>query len=91
MMQPGGLPSTTQSRNPWAAVRRTLAAAAAALVVLAPVAPDIARALGVEGVAWVGSALVVLAGVTRVLAIPQVEQWLRAHWPFLAAAPPPKI
>ena len=48
MMQPGGLPSTTQSRNPWAAVRRTLAAAAAALVVLAPVAPDIARALKEE-------------------------------------------
>jgi energy-converting hydrogenase Eha subunit G len=90
MTQPNELPTTTQSRNPWAAVRRTLAAGVAALVVLAPVAPDIARALGVEGVAWVAGALAVLAAVTRVLAIPQVEQWLRAHVPSLAAAPPPK-
>lgn len=88
MTQPSGLPSTTQTRNPWAAVRRTLAAGVAALVVLAPVAPDIARALGVEGIAWVAGVLTVLAAVTRVLAIPQVEKWLRAHWPSLAAAPP---
>ena len=81
---------TTQSRHPWAAVRRTLAAAAAALIFLAPVAPDIARALGIEGIAWVAGALAVLAGVTRVLAIPRVEQWLRGRLPSLAAAPPPK-
>lgn len=83
-------PTTTQSRHPWAAVRRTLAGAAAALIFLAPVAPDIAHVLGLEGIAWVAGALAVLAGVTRVLAIPRVEVWMAAHWPGLAAAPPSK-
>jgi hypothetical protein len=78
---------TTQARNPWAAVRRTLLALAGFIVVMAPVVPDIVHAIGWNvAIPWVATALVVAGAITRVLAIPAVEQWLRSHIPTLAAA-----
>lgn len=83
-------PPATQSVFPWAAVRRTILAVLGFIVVLAPLAPDIARAAGIAALPWVVGALGVAAAITRVLALPGVEAWLREHLPSLAAAPPRK-
>lgn len=74
--------TATQSRRPWHAVLRT---SVAALLGLLPVLPIIADALDVETVPVVASTLAVTAAVTRVLAVPQVEVWLRRWAPALAA------
>jgi hypothetical protein len=82
---------TTQARHPWAAVRRTLLAFAGFLVVMAPAAPAVVQAIGLNVVIpWVATALGVAAAITRLLAVPVVEQWLREHVRSLAAAPGPK-
>lgn len=80
--------STTQTRNPWAAVRRTLVAVAGFLIVMAPIAPEIVRAIGWSTtIPWVAGGLAAAAAITRVLAIPAVESWLRDHLKLLAGAP----
>jgi hypothetical protein len=81
---------TTQAVFPWAAVRRTILAVLGFIAVMAPFAPDIARAAGIASLPWVVGALAVAAAITRVLAIPTVESWMREHLPSLAAAPPRK-
>jgi hypothetical protein len=78
--------AVTQIRHPWRAVIRTVAAAVIALI---PVLPPIIDSLGVATVPWVASGLIVIGAVTRVLALRQVETWLRQWAPALAAAPPP--
>lgn len=80
---------TTQARNPWAAVRRTLLAIVGFVVVMAPAVPEIVRAIGGTWVAlpWVAGAIAVAAAITRVLAIPAVERWLREHVRSFAATP----
>lgn len=81
-------PLTTQSRHPWAAVRRSCTAGLGLLIVLSPALPDIVRAYGLDiTLPWVAAALGVAAAITRILAIPAVEVWLKAHLPLLAAAP----
>lgn len=81
---------TTQARNPWAAVRRTILAVLGFIIVLAPLAPDIAREAGIASLPWVIGALAVAGAITRVLALPGVEAWMREHLPSFAAAPPRK-
>ncbi|MFU8873240.1 hypothetical protein [Micromonospora sp. SL4-19] len=76
--------STTQTRYPWRAVARTTFAAVVALLSLLP---TIAAAAGVDAVPLVAQALAVAAAVTRVLAIPGVDDFLRRYLPFLASAP----
>lgn len=73
---------TTQARQPWRAVARTTFAACIGLL---PVLPLIAAAIHVETVPAVASVLAATAAVTRVLAIPEMEQWLRRWAPWLAA------
>lgn len=79
-------PAPTQTRHPWRATARTIFAVA--LVVL-PLLPEIADTLGVAAVPAVAAFLAGAAGVTRVLAMPRVEQLLREHFPWLAAEPKP--
>lgn len=74
----------TQVRHPWRATLRTVFAAVVALLTLLPV---IALTAHVEAVPVVAQVLAVLAGVTRVLALPGVDAWLRQYVPFLAASP----
>jgi hypothetical protein len=76
--------STTQTRHPWRAVARTIFAAVVALLSLLP---TVAAATGIEAVPLVAQALAVAAAVTRVLAIPGVDDFLRQYLPFLASAP----
>jgi hypothetical protein len=73
----------TQVRHPWRATLRTVAAA---LVAALPIVPVVVHELGLESVPWVAGALVVIAGATRVLAMPGVDGWLHQFVPWLAAS-----
>lgn len=81
----------TQVRRPWKATLRTAFQAA---VGAAPLAPAVYSAAthhdpaAATGLAAVG--LGVAAGVTRVMALPQVETWLQRWLPWLAADPAPR-
>lgn len=78
-------PTTTQSRHPWRATVRTAFAAA---VGIAAAWGAIVGAAGVDQTEpVVATSLAVAAGVTRVMALPQVEQLLQRFLPWLAAAP----
>lgn len=74
----------TQSRHPWRATFRTIIAGGlGALSIL----PTVAMAAGVEDHALVAQAVVVSGAVTRILALPSVDGFLRRYAPWLAAAP----
>lgn len=79
-----GLPST-QAKHPGRAVLRT---GFAWLVGSAPVLAEYLAGLHPGGPAIVGQALAVGLVVTRLLARPDVEAWLRVYFPWLAPAPP---
>lgn len=74
----------TQTRHPWRATVRTVAAAGIALLSLLPVVASVAH---VDTVPVVAQVLVVSGAVTRVLAIPGVDAWLRRYLPMLASSP----
>lgn len=77
----------TQSRYPWRAVARTVLQAAIALASLLPV---IAVAGDVSTKAGVVQVLAVCAAVTRIMALPAVNDFLRQFAPWLATDPAPK-
>lgn len=78
-------PHTTQSAHPW---RATLRTAFAVLVGLCSSWGVIVSALGLNPAwQWVAVGTAVAAGVTRILALPQVEYALQTYLPWLAAAP----
>jgi hypothetical protein len=77
-------PAPTQTRYPWRATLRTVVAAAVSLLSLLPVIAATAR---VDAVPVVAQVLVVAGTITRILAIPGVDDWLRRYLPFLAASP----
>ena len=78
----------TQVRRPWRATARTVfqgligAAAMAAPVYEAATHHDAGAATG-----WAATGLAISAGVTRVMALPGVNDWLARFLPFLAAEP----
>lgn len=74
----------TQARHPWRATARTVFAAVVALLSLLPM---IAATAGVDTVPAVAQFLAVVATVTRVLASPAIEGFLKQYLPFLAAEP----
>lgn len=81
----GAAAPPTQVRRPWRATLRTGFAAAVALGAMLPL---LVEASGLdETAAPVGGALAIAAGVTRVMALPAVEEFLRRFVPWLAAAP----
>jgi len=82
-MQPQ--PTTvTQTAHPWrATVRTVFAALVGALLVL----PIVVSQLGVGGVPWVASAVAVIGAITRVLAMPAVNEWITEYVPWLAPTP----
>lgn len=75
---------TTQTRHPWRATARTAFAATVAVLSLLP---TVAIAGGVDDVPLIAQALAVATAVTRVLALPGVEDFFQRFLPFLAAAP----
>ena len=76
----------TQVRRPWRSTVRTVFQA---LIALAAMWALIVEALGLPDWAWVTTSLAVAAGITRVMALPAVEVFLRRFVPWLAAAPSP--
>lgn len=83
--------NTTQTQHPW---RTTVRTVFQALVALAAAVPFIYEAFtGNSAEAATGAVatfLTVNAGITRVMALPQVEEFLERFLPFLAAAPKTK-
>lgn len=79
-------PTPTQTRHPWRATARTVAAATIGALSLLP---TVAVTAGIDTVPAVAQAVTVAAAVTRVLALPAVDAWLRTYVPWLAAAPTP--
>lgn len=76
----------TQVRRPWRATVRTVFQFVLALALILPFIAE-ATGLDPEVYPWLGALLAVAAGITRVMALPQVEAFLRRFLPFLAAAP----
>jgi len=77
----------TQVRRPWRSTVRTVFQL---VVGLAPMVPVIVQASGVEQAsAGVAGALAISGGITRVMALPQVEAFLQRFVPWLAASPRP--
>lgn len=80
-------PAPTQTRHPWRATIRTVFAA---VVGLLPLLPIIVDELGVASVPWVAGVLAVIATVTRVLAIPAVNEWVTEYLPFASLGATPR-
>lgn len=80
-------PAPTQTRYPWRATLRTVAAATLALITVLPFVFD---ALGVSSLPWAAAFLGVIGTVTRVLAIPAVNDWLHKWAPILLPEPKPE-
>ncbi len=77
---------STQSKHPRRAMIRT---AVAAVVALLPILPTLVEKLGIGTVPWVIGIVGGAAAVTRVLAMPQMEEWLHEYAPWLSAQPAP--
>lgn len=78
------VPAPTQTRHPWRATLRTVVAAVVGLLGLLPV---LATVPGVESVPGWSRVIAVAAVVTRILAVPGVDEWLRKFVPVLASEP----
>lgn len=78
----------TQVRRPWRSTVRSTFQALVALAVLAPILVQSAG-LAPDSLPWLAIPLGIAAALTRIMATPQVEEFLRAYLPFLAAAPAP--
>ena len=80
--------TTTQTRHPWRATVRTVLQAVVGLAAMAPlIYGAIAQGDPEAATGWVATALAISAAITRVMALPQVEAFLRAYLPWLAADP----
>lgn len=83
----------TQTRRPWRTTLRGLFQAFVGLAALAPaIAAAVEEATGydLDGVPFIVVALASCAAVTRVMALPGVEDFLARFLPFLAAEKPIK-
>ncbi len=74
----------SQVRRPWTSTLRTVVQGLLAFAVIAPL---ITSTLGLDpgSLPWLGAILAGLAGFARVMALPEVETFLRRFLPFLAA------
>jgi hypothetical protein len=75
----------TQVRRPWRATARTVFAAIVGLAAMWGLLVE-AAGLDADG-RWVAASVAVMGGVTRVMAVPQVNEWLQRFLPWLAAEP----
>lgn len=76
----------TQVRRPWRATLRTAVAGIIGFAALLPLLVE-TSGLDPEVYPWLAGVLAVAAAVTRIMAMPQVEEFLQKHLSFLAAAP----
>lgn len=80
-------PAPTQSRHPWRATARTIFQAGVAIASLAPTVAAVDGLGHLSTLPAVGQVLLVCGIVTRVMAIPGVNDLLRKVAPFLATDP----
>jgi hypothetical protein len=79
------LPTTpTQVKRPWRATFRTVFQGA---VALAAILPLILSSAGIAPVGLAGILVVASGAITRVMALPAVEEFLENYIPILAAKP----
>lgn len=77
---------TTQVRAPWRTVVRTVFQGVVSFAALAPfLAQAITNGDLENQPVWLGAYLSISAVVTRIMAVPAVEKFLRDYIPFLAA------
>lgn len=74
----------TQTSHPWRATLRTIVAG---IIGFAAIFPLIVEAADLPASAGVTLALAVTGAITRVMALPQVETFLKVHFGWLAAEP----
>jgi hypothetical protein len=75
----------TQVKRPWRATARTVFQA---LVGFAAMWGVIVETIGLDpSWQWVSASLVVTGAITRIMALPAVEEFLAKFLPFLAAQP----
>ena len=74
----------SQVRRPWRTTVRTVMVATVGLI---PLLPDIARELDIATIPAVASVLAIIAAITRIVAIPEVDAWLDEWFPWLSADP----
>lgn len=79
---------TSQTVFPWRATVRTVVQVVVALAALAPLVFAQAGVSAAEASGWAAVVLGVCATVTRVMAMPEVEGFLRVWLPWLAAHGP---
>ena len=80
-------PVPTQVRHPWRDVARTVFALA---VALASLLPYVVTELNMPAEGKVGQVLVVAGAITRILALPAVNDFLTEHAPWLGLAAAPR-
>lgn len=74
--------SSTQERHPWRATARTIFQACIAFAAMWGL---IVEAAGLDAdLAWVSASLATTGGLTRVMALPAVERFLRTFVPWLS-------
>jgi hypothetical protein len=79
----------TQVRRPWRTLVRSVFQA---VVGFAAIVPLLVEAAGIDDtLPLVAAGITVSAAITRIMALPGVEAWLREFVPFLAANPPAPI
>lgn len=77
--------NSTQARHPWRATVRTVFQACVAFAAMWAL---VVEAAGLDpDLVWVSASVTVTGAVTRVMALPQVEAFLRRFVPWLAADP----
>jgi hypothetical protein len=80
------VPETSQVRSPWKTVLRTTVQVVPALALLVdPVLDAVANGDGSTLGPWAVGALAVSGAITRVMAVPGVEEFFRRYLPWLAA------
>jgi len=82
------LPEATQSKYPWQTTIRTVFQAGVGLAAMAPLIVEASGADQKAGAVAVG--LAVSGAVTRIMAVPGVNDWLNAYIPWLGAGPSKK-
>lgn len=84
-------PVPTQVKQPWRTTVRSVFQFAVALAALLPfIATGVYENID-DAPAVVAQLLVIAAAITRVMAVPQVEDFLRNFLPFLAAQPTERV
>ncbi len=80
-------PVPTQSRHPWRATLRTIFQAGLAIATLAPTVAAVGGWDHLDAAPAVGQVLLVCGIITRIMAVPGVNDLLRKVLPFLATDP----